>query len=363
MLPKTLILKLYIAVLFTLSACSLTPSKSHFIAADNGHFQYSGRIDFSNKKAPLLSWAGSSVTTQFTGSQLSITLDDHQGDNYFNVFIDENWAEPIIIDCKKGLHNYPIANNLSAGTHQLTLFKRTEGEEGNTAFIGLGLESTGKLVAPKPQPIRKIEFIGDSITSGMGNEAPIAGVDNKAAEKNNYLAYGAITARALNAQYRSISQSGIGIMISWFDFTMPDFFTQLNAKGNNDSVWDFSQWQADVVVVNLFQNDSWLVDERLSPVPTDKQRIAAYVTFLNSIRTVYPNSYIVAALGSMDATKPGSKWPDYITQAVSQFKQQNDSNIDPFFFAFTGFEKHPRVKHHQANAQALTTFIKDKMEW
>lgn len=332
----------------------------------HAYFQYSGRIDFQSPQAPSLSWPGSSVTTVFTGTTLSVTLDDQYGKNYFNVFIDNDFDNPVIIACKQGTHTYLIADDLTDGKHNFTLFKRTEGEEGRTKFLGLTLASGEKLMMPAAKPKRKIEFFGDSITSGMGNEAQVGQPDHLLSEKNNFLAYGAITARNLNAEYVSTSQSGIGIMVSWFDFIMPQFYDQLDAVGNNESLWDFSQWQPDVVVINLFQNDSWLIDreKRLLPVPNSTQIIQAYVDFIIKIRQVYPQAFIITALGSMDATRENSPWPGYIKAAVARYQQDTqDQNIDSLFFAFDGFGQHPRVKHHQKNAEQLTHFIKEKMHW
>jgi hypothetical protein len=147
---------------------------------------------------------------------------------------------------------------------------------------------------------------------------------------------------------------------------MPQFYDQLNAVGDNDSQWDFSSWTPDVVVINLYQNDSWLTDRdhKMNPNPTDEQRIQAYVDFVKTIRGKYPKAFIVCALGSMDATKAGSKWPGYISTAVTRIKQENpNEKMDTLFFEFTGYGAHPRVKQHQANADKLTAFIKQKMNW
>jgi hypothetical protein len=161
------------------------------------------------------------------------------------------------------------------------------------------------------------------------------------------------------------SQSGIGVMISWFPFTMPDFYDQLSAVGDNDSHWDFASWTPDVVVINLLQNDSWLIgrDHKLQPEPDDAARIARYRDFVARIRQLYPKAYIVCALGSMDATRPGSPWPGYVESAVAQLHAGGDARIATIFFPFTGYGQHPRVKQHQANAALLTAFIKEKMGW
>jgi hypothetical protein len=333
------------------------------VGADNPQLQYTGRIDFADRAKPVLSWPGTSIAANFTGSSLSVALDDQLGKNFFNVFIDDKPAA--VIEAAQGSKTYAVASGLPAGPHRLLITKRTEGEEGGTVFKGLALADGGKLLPPPPRKQRRIEFFGDSITSGMGNESPDDGPDHLLKDKNNYLSYASITARALDAEAHITSQSGIGVMISWFPFTMPDFYDQLSAVGNNDSKWDFTSWTPDVVVVNLFQNDRWLIDreKRLSPMPDDAQRIAAYRTFVHKIRALYPRAYIVCALGSMDAVQAGSKWPGYVRTAVDQMRDAGDQRIDTIVFPWNGFGGHPRVKQHQANAALLTDFIRKKTGW
>jgi hypothetical protein len=200
----------------------------------------------------------------------------------------------------------------------------------------------------------------------MGNEAADNQDDKNLSEKNNYLSYSSITARNLNAEHHTVSLSGIGIMVSWFGFTMAEYFDQINGAGNNNSQWDFTSWVPDVVVINLFQNDSWLIKkpELISPEPTEEQIIQAYVDLVSSIRQRYPNKPIVCTLGSMDITKHGSNWPGYVKKAVARIKQiDSKANIDTMFFEYTGYNRHPRVSHHHRNAEKLTEFIINKMGW
>ncbi|RLD09209.1 MAG: electron transporter RnfD [Chlamydiae bacterium] len=333
----------------------------NIVHANNPKIQYTGRIDFSKPLSPKITWPGTYIKANFTGSFLALTLDDQKGQNYFNVIVDNNIDNPVILNCEKGEKIYFITNGLNDSTHSLWLFKRTEGEEGYTLFKNLILNQNGNLIEPPARPPLKIELIGDSITCGMSNEAYGKKPGEGAAVKNNFLTYGAITARDLNADFTCIAKSGIGIMISWFNFTMPDYFNQLDATGTNGQKWDFKKWQPDVVVINLFQNDSWLVN-RLKPVPTDEQRVQAYYNFLKTVRGKYPKAFIICTLGSMDATKPGSKWPGYISKAVSEFREKNsDNKIDTLFFDYTGFNPHPLVKDHKRNAKKLTKFIREKV--
>jgi hypothetical protein len=359
-----------IALTVTLALAALLQSGSALaalaVSPDNKNLQYTGRIDFAAPAAPVISWPGTSIAGNFTGSSLSVRLDDQAGKNYFNVFLDGDESRPFIIQAEKGSKTYEVAAHLKPGTHSFLVTKRTEGEEGATTFLGLELADGARLLPPPPRLKRKIEFYGDSITSGMGDEAPDNGRDDLLKDKNNFMSYAAITARSLHAEMHVVSQSGIGVMISWFPFTMPQFYDQLSAVGDNDTKWDFSRWTPDVVVINLLQNDSWLIgrDHKLQPEPNDAQRIDVYKSFVKRIRQLYPDAYIVCALGSMDATRPGSPWPGYVTAAVEQIRSEDgDRRIDTIFFEFTGYGQHPRVKQHQANAARLAAFIQEKLNW
>ncbi|MCF2947104.1 GDSL-type esterase/lipase family protein [Paraglaciecola aquimarina] len=354
---------LLVISLFSIAFANVSLAKQ-IIYPDNKNFVYTGRVDFSDTKAPLISWPGTSIKANFTGEELSIILDDQKGLNFFSVIVDGDDHSPYVIKANQGKHSYVISQSLGLGTHSVEIYKRTEGEEGSTLFKGIEIADQGQLLAPPKRPTRKIEIYGDSITSGMGNEAAHNGPDHLASEKNNYWAYGAITARALEAELHTISQSGIGVMISWFDFIMPQFYDQINADGNNNSQWNFSQWTPDVVVINLMQNDSWLIDneKRLQPIPSDEQRIAHYQDFVSSIRSKYPSAQLICAMGSMDATKI-EKWPNYVRKAVANLKEKGDNKIDTIFFEFTGYGAHPRVAQHKANAKKLTAFIRSKMNW
>lgn len=359
-------MKIRFATALFLASCLVGISAHALVTVSpaDKHLQYTGRVDFTHHDLPSISWPDTSIAANFTGSYLAVTLDDQLGKNYFNVFIDGDLAHPFIIAAKQGEQTYVVAEHLSSEKHSFLLTKRTEGEQGATIIRQFVLADHAKLLSPPARLKRHIEFFGDSITSGMGDEAADDGPDDQLKDMDSFMSYAALTARNLNAEIHMTSQSGIGIMVSWFDFVMPQFYDQLSAVGNNDSQWDFSSWTPEVVVINLFQNDSWLVEKRLNPVPTDEQRIQAYIDFVTAVRGKYPNAYLICALGSMDATQQGSKWPGYISTAVSRIKQErHDEKIDTLFFDFTGYGKHPRVHHHQVNAEKLTTFIKSRMGW
>ena len=329
------------------------------IKADNPNFQYTGRIDFSTPDQPTLFWPGTYIKAKFEGSSIFVMLDDKTGQTYYDVFIDERYGYPHVIHCSAGSKNYLVDSTLADTVHSLLIFRRTEASTGPTKFLGIELNDGKTLLESPARPKHKILFYGNSITCGMGNEAPDSAADGNLANEDNFLAYGAVASRLLNADYMCIAKSGIGIIKSWFNLIMPDYYYRLNPDSSN-SMWDFSEYVPDVVVINLFQNDSWLLKNKDSSTITN-----AYINFVEKIRSHHPDAFIICSLGSMDATKIGSPWPGYIEGAVQYMRDvKNDPNITTYFFPFDPrWTKHPRVRHHLMMGQNLANFIDQKLNW
>jgi hypothetical protein len=303
-------------------------------------------------------WPGTSLSLRFTGDSISIILEDQLGDNYFNVLVDDTLKE--VLHLEQGRKTYLLAANLDEGIHSVELHKRNDWTYGWTRFYGF--EIHGNASFPTMPREKFIEFYGNSITTGYGNE-DYSGEDRPTGDvSNNYMAYGAMTARKLGFAYSCISHSGIGILVSWHDLIMPEEYNRLN-PADAESRWDFSTRQADFVVVNLFQNDSWLVHlpeheqfiRRFGTTAPDSTRIIeAYVAFLQSIRSAYPAAVIICLLGNMDITRSGSPWPGYVREAARIF---NDG-AHTLFVPYKNSPGHPKVEEQQVIADMLTAYIR-----
>ncbi|HAL82347.1 MAG TPA: hypothetical protein DCO83_09000 [Mucilaginibacter sp.] len=235
-------------------------------------------------------------------------------------------------------------------------------------FTSFNLKRAAKFYRPPPAHKRKIEFFGNSISCGYAVEDTSGKDRGTSPYENAYLSYTALTARHFNADFHNTSKSGIGITVSWFPLTMPEMYDRLDATDPN-SKWDFSKYTPDVVVINLFQNDSWIVKltnneqfkARFGAIPpTPEFIINAYADFVRKIRGRYPKAHIICILGSMDATKAGSPWPGYIDKAVAGL---NDHNIYTHFIPYKNTNGHPSVKEQQALADDLIGFIEQNIKW
>jgi hypothetical protein len=352
----------YLSLLFL---CGTTFAQNKIVPFNNPNIYYDGRILFRADAAEL-SWPGNAVNIIFEGNSVSAIMKDLDTANYYNVIADNKVISKFHTDTVK--HSYLLVSGLGEGKHVVQLFKRTEWDKGKTLFYGFEIPGNAKLLPPPAPKKRKIEFYGNSITCGYAIE------DNSGKDswygyfQNNYLTYAAITARHYDAQYFSNSKSGIGIMLSWFPLIMSEMYDRLDPT-DSLSKWDFSKYTPDLVVINLFQNDSWLVKKPDFPefkhrfgtkAPNESQIIAAYKNFVSAIRSKYPKASIICALGSMDATREGSPWPGYIRKAVEEL---HDSNIYTHFFKFKDTGGHPNVAEQRAMADDLIEFIDKNIKW
>jgi hypothetical protein len=323
---------------------------------------YMGRIGIKDDAAEL-TWSASSVIINFNGTGAKATLKDDSGFDFITVVVDDKVISAIqpTVDKKE----YQLVSGLSAGSHKLELFKRTEYDMGKLLFYNFDI--AGKILPP-PVYKHRIEFYGNSITCGYAIEDK-EGKDRGTYQfVNAYKSYANLTARHFNADYNSISKSGIGITISWFNYVMPDIYNRLAANDPN-VLWDFSKYTPEVVVINLFQNDSWLVKnfehEQFkahfgTTPPTPEFIIKSYQDLIGKIRAEYPKAKIICALGSMDATRDGSPWPGYIEKAVAGLK---DKGIYTHFFPYKNTPGHPSEKEQQVMADDLIAFIEKNMKW
>jgi hypothetical protein len=173
------------------------------------------------------------------------------------------------------------------------------------------------------------------------------------------MSYGAVTARALNAQYLAVCRSGIGIIQGYGgskEFTMPRFYNEV--INDSTSQWDFKKYIPDAVVVVLAGND-------LSVALDTAAFVKEYVRFVQRIRMNYSDAQIICVAGPSDAGKKFNTWKNMIHSAVDETKK-NDPHVHYFefsTFSMHGSDYHPNIAEHNNMAGELTTYLKDLLQW
>lgn len=112
----------------------------------------------------------------------------------------------------------------------------------------------------------KIEFIGDSITSGEGTYGALPDTDWLAMYMSSSENYATYTAKVLDADYRLISQGGWGVYCGWDNDVrhnilllredLRSWLREVNESVGAQKDYDFASWKPDAIVVNLGTNDA-----------------------------------------------------------------------------------------------------------
>lgn len=306
-------------------------------------------------------WSGSYVIGRFKGTSVAARIKD-EGNNLFQVVIDGETKKVLRTDKAKGELVYPLADGLPDAIHEVSLHRRTEAKVGEAVFYGFE-PNGGALLPPPPPRERRIEIVGDSISTGYGNEGPSARCGYSNREQNEYATYGAIAARNLNADHTTIAWSGKTLheMKGYFDKALPQ-----RADGPR---WDFARYQPQVVVMNVGTNNFANVD------PGEARFVRLYHELIHVVREAYPRALIVCALGPMlsnvypEGRNSLTRARKYMKVAVAKLKEAGDANLDLLEFPEQnhadglGCGFHPSLKTHERMGDRLTTFLKERMGW
>lgn len=358
-----------------------------YIRASDSNIQYIGRIDFTDKQNPLFSNPGISIRAKFQGPAIDVILKDYgtgtvSTTNYYTIIIDGSLFKVLKVNNKDTI--YEISHTLTDTIHTIEIYKRTESSVGRTAFKGFQIKKGTTLLTPNSLPVRKLEFIGASMTCGYGNDTVIATSGNPTTgftskHEDNYNSFGAITSRSLNTQYVCVGHAGKGIYRNQNNTTtniVPDFYQYYSLYQKTQ--WDFTKYIPDVVVINLGNND-FAPEASTPPSMVDSAKfVNAFITFTSTIRSKYPNAKIICTAGCMmndyypAGLKAWTRIQSYLQEVITQKQQAGDNQV--YYVKFnpqsdlTGFngygeDWHPTIATHQAMANILTPYIKGIMGW
>lgn len=343
----------------------------------------SGRFDMTQQGFPM-HWSSANAEMLLSASKLEVEIVCQYNSQkpYLSFEVDGLRAQtfsPI-----PGKHWYNVFLNLDKNTkHRVRIIKETQPFEGDPTASPtiLRLRTDGQF-HPLPKVKRRIEFIGDSITSGEGGRGPVSfnewvpmcfcAADN----------YARMTADGLKAQYQVISQSGWGAYCSFDnrpEGNIPRVYDQIcgvlaNGTENQgvENPYDFS-FQPDTVVVALGANDSNAMrsDPYIDPVTGAAHKLD------NSSegRQLYENTCFNFLL-HLHEVNPGARlvWLSFISsgpiaeclqKAVARAK---DAGLDVTFACPFDFESfggrcmgsrfHPGILAHKKIAKALVKLLK-----
>ena len=346
--------------------------------------------------SPLtLFWTASGFEVRFTGSELWVEFNTDYTDMEPWVSVELNGCCIARFAPNPGISRVCLFRGMRCGTvKHLRLLKDVQAMPEDPAHLlqVTALEYSDGEFLPLPPPRCRLEFIGDSITSGEGAIGAQTEEDWASAFFSAENHYARMTADALHAEYRILSQSGWGILAGWDNdprHVLPPYYRQIcgvaagarNASLGAQEPNDFTAWQPDAVIVNLgtnddnaFQNPAWhdpatgrTAKLHLTPdgqfAAEDAARMEqAVCDFLTQLRQCNPDAILVWAYGML-----GDHLAPLLLGGLDLYRRRSHDTrvfylpLPPTTEQTYGARRHPGLAAHQAAAQVLTAFLRENL--
>ncbi len=234
------------------------------------------------------------------------------------------------------------------------------------------------VITPVAKKAHSIEFIGDSITCGYGTDDLDLSHTFSTQTEDVTKAFAYKTAQLLEADYSMFSCSGYGIISGYTgdpevrggeELLPPYYESQCFSRDDFGSAgrpanipWDFSQYQPEVIVINLGTNDDSFCQDTEWKREEYREK---YVEFLQVVRKNNPQAEIFCALGLM-----GDRLYDKVCQVREDYRKlTGDERIhtihipDQTTVGGYAIDYHPTPASHSMAAEVVAAAIKEQMGW
>ncbi|MGN0382466.1 MAG: GDSL family lipase, partial [Suilimivivens sp.] len=235
---------------------------------DMEYYKIYGRTDETQYPLPLF-FNGSGIEVNVTGSELWIDID-----------VDYDMHEPWIFTRLN--NSFMSRQMLMSGSYSLCLFRsmspdtvknmkffrelQAMSEDDSCHILIRGFRTDGFFL-PVSNKKYKLEFIGDSITSGEGTYGAKEDTDWLAMYMGVSRNYALMVSDALDAEFRLVSQGGWGVLCGWDNdprHNIPSRYEKICGLAGgkmNESLgaskpYRFESWKPDAIIVNLGTNDA-----------------------------------------------------------------------------------------------------------
>lgn len=354
------------------------------------NYKIHGRTDLTQYPLPIF-FNGGGIEVNVTGKELWIELETEYRVHELWVACELNGELVSRQMLQNGKMKICLFRNMNPEQMKnIYIFREQQAmtEERDNQILIWGMESDGEFL-PVEEKKYKLEFIGDSITSGEGTYGAQSEEDWISMFKSCSHSYPYMVSKAMGAEFRAVSQSGWGVLSGWDnnpDHNVSSCYEKIcgfeegkvGKKRGADKPYDFESWRTDAVIINLGTNDAsafresewheWKSGRRFkqhrnsdgSYVKEDVLRLQkAIENFLCVVRKNNPSAYILWAYGMI-----GQELSPIIMEALEKYKKESqDENTGFLELPDTSGEKmgslaHPGQRAHVYVSEIITDHLK-----
>ncbi len=303
-------------------------------------------------------WPGTYFEARFKGTTVHLRLNDSV--NKFNVYVD---GQLVSTPSRPGEGDIALGP-FAPGDHTIRAEKLTEAAWTSAQFTGFFVSDPANVLpAPEASP-REIEFIGDSYTVGYGNTSSTRDCpgDQVWAATNTQLAFGPLTAKHFNADYRINAISGRGVVRNYGGgegLHLPQAYPYMVQP----QMVETADWHPQIIVIGLGTNDFttplhggevWTTRDELH---SDYEQ--TYVQFVQDLRAKNPGAYFIL----MATDQANGEIQSEVKKVLAALRAAGESRIDfiPMNgLTFGGCDWHPTTADDAQVASGLIAFIEAK---
>ena len=350
------------------------------IMPENEKLQYSGRIDWADRNAPVFVFPCTSVRMRFTGDTLKVYVRNKKAywENYLGCILDGKQTKTLDRVFGEALLDIEVEQTGQGEVgkeqaHEVLLFKRQDSCHEMT-FLGFEIGEGGNVLDLPCAARRRIEVYGDSVSAGEVSEAvEYVGKpdpEHNGQYSNSWYSYAWMTARKLGAQIHDVAQGGIALLDGTGWFNEPDYIgmetawdkIHYNPSFGPAKEWDFAEYTPQLVILAIGQNDNHPEDYMKEDYDCGRavRWRDTYGALLGKIRGKYPEAWIVCITTLLEHDPSWDKSIDEVCRGMQ------DEKIRHFMFRRNGkgTPGHLRIPEAEEMAEELSAYVESlEIDW